>query len=330
MPVVDSTFRPPFFLRGGHLATILAAVYPRSRAAWTSRERLELEDGDFLDLAWRQRGRDRLAVLCHGLEGSLDAPYIRGMAETLAAGGWDVLAWNYRNCGGEPNRLPRTYHSGESGDLRTVVAHASGNYGHLAIVGFSLGGNIALKYAGEPPLHPAVRAVAAISAPIDLVSCARVLDGNRGNRLYQRRFLKTLVGKALAKALRFPDKIDLARVRGIRSIRDFDEFVTAPLHGFAGADDYWIRSSALPFIPRITVPALLLSAANDPLLDTPSYPEHLARELPHFHLETPAWGGHLGFSGAPLNRRPWHERRVLEFLEQAVGGTEIPPPLSPD
>lgn len=297
----------------------MAALLPRSRAAWTDRERLELEDGDFLDLAWRRRGNRRLAVLCHGLEGCMDAPYIRGMAESLVQAGWDVLAWNYRNCGPEPNRLPRTYHSGESGDLRVVVKHAAGGYEQLAVVGFSLGGNIALKYVGEAPLHPAMRAVVAVSAPIDLVSCARVLDGHLTNRLYQRRFLKTLVGKALAKARRFPGKIDPASVLAIRSIRDFDEKVTAPLHGFAGADDYWIRSSALPFISKITIPALLLSAANDPLLDAPSYPVELARELPDFHLEMPAWGGHLGFPGGARLRQPWLENRVISFLEEAMG-----------
>lgn len=328
MPVVVSSFHPPFPLRGGHAATIAAALRPRPAAAWTERERLELEDGDFLDLAWRRRGAGRLAVLCHGLEGSLDAPYIRGMAGALAGGGWDVLAWNCRNCGPEPNRLPRSYHSGESGDLRTVLDHglAAGDYPAAAVIGFSLGGNIALKYAGEALPPPAVRAVVAISAPVDLASCARALDGRWANRLYLRRFLRTLTAKALDKARRFPGCLDPARVRRARTIREFDDSVTAPLHGFEDAPDYWARASSLPLISRIPVPSLLLSAANDPLLDTPCYPERLAADSPLFHLEAPAWGGHVGFSGATWQGRRWHERRVLDFLDTMA----VMPPAGPE
>lgn len=324
MPVVDSRFHPPIWLRNGHVSTVLTVIQPRPAEAWTDFERLELPDGDFLDLAWRQRGESggaRLAVLCHGLEGSLRAPYIRSMATRLAAEGWDILAWNYRNCGPVPNRLPRSYHSGESGDLRFILDHAAGTrgYARMALVGFSLGGNVVLKYAGEQAPHPAVRAVVALSAPVHLRSCAQALDHRRGNRLYQRRFLKTLIAKTRAKALRFPEQIDTASLRHIRSIRDFDERITAPLHGFAGAEDYWARCSALQFIPEVSVPSLLVNAWNDPLLDTPSYPVELARSLPDFHLETPAWGGHLGFQGVrhPESRQPWLESRVAEFLEEA-------------
>ncbi|RYD33201.1 MAG: alpha/beta fold hydrolase [Verrucomicrobiaceae bacterium] len=325
VPSVASSFHPPLLLRGGHVATIAAALRPRPAAAWTERERLELEDGDFLDLAWRRQGSKRLAVLCHGLEGSLDAPYIRGMAEALAHGGWDVLAWNCRNCGPEPNRLPRSYHSGESGDLRTVVNHglAAGSRTAAAVVGFSLGGNIALKYAGEAPPHPLVRAVVAISAPVDLASCARALDGRLANRFYRRRFLRTLTAKALAKARRFPGSLDARRIRRVRTIREFDDCVTAPLHGFEDAVDYWTRASSLPLISRIPVPSLLLSAANDPLLDAPCYPERLAADLPRFYLETPPWGGHVGFSGATSRGGRWHERRVLDFLESMTAGPPV-------
>lgn len=325
MPSIASSFHPPLLLRSGHVATIAAALRPRPAAAWTRRERLELEDGDFLDLAWRRQGAKRLAVLCHGLEGSLDAPYIRGMAEALARGGWDVLAWNCRNCGPEPNRLPRSYHSGESGDLRTVVDYglAGDSFTDAAIVGFSLGGNIALKYAGEAPPHPAVRAVVAISAPVDLASCAQALDGRLGNRFYLRRFLRTLTAKALAKARRFPGSLDAQRVRRVRTIREFDDCVTAPLHGFEDAMDYWTRASSLPLISRIPVPSLLLSAANDPLLDTPCYPERLAADLPRFYLEAPPWGGHVGFSGATWQGRRWHERRALDFLESTTDAPRI-------
>ena len=314
MPLVDSTFSPPRLLRQGHLATVLPAFLPAARRAWTRQERLELEDGDFLDLAWRQHHRPALAILSHGLEGSVGAGYIRGMAASLHGAGWDVLAWNYRNCGGVPNRLLRSYHSGESGDLRRVVEHAARDYGRIALVGFSLGGNITLKYAGEQPPHPSVCAVAAVSAPVDLASSARALDERRGNRLYLRRFLKTLLSKTAEKARRFPGAADPDILREIRTIRGFDERVTAPWHGFAGAEDYWARASALPCLTGIGLPALLLNALDDPLLDGPSFPRSAAMASPCFLLETPARGGHVGFMDFARGLQPWHERRVVQFL----------------
>ncbi len=324
MPLVTSTYHSPRLLRSGHVATILSSLLPAPAESWTRRDRLELADGDFLDVAWQQvqssayskRSRP-LAILSHGLEGSLHSPYIRSMARTLGAAGWDVLAWNYRSCGGTPNRLLRSYHSGESGDLGHVIHHAALTHSNIALIGFSLGGNISLKYAGEALPHPYVRAAVAISAPVDLASSARALDHRRGNRLYLHRFLKTLLAKATAKAHQFPGSIDPARLTKIRTIRDFDEYVTAPLHGFAGAEDYWARASSLPHLTNIRVPALLLNAQNDPLLDRPSFPSAAALENHGFHLETPSHGGHVGFPDFRPSWQPWHERRMLEFLESS-------------
>lgn len=321
MPLIASNYHPPRFLRHGHVATVLSSLLPAPPAAWTHHERLELPDDDFLDLVWQRHligseaGTPRsLAILSHGLEGSLQAPYIRSMARTFGQAGWDVLAWNYRSCGGTPNRLLRSYHSGESGDLGLVINHAALTYPHIALIGFSLGGNITLKYAGEAPPHPSVRAAIAISAPVDLASSARALDHRRSNRLYLHRFLKTLKAKAAAKAQQFPGIMDPVRLARIRTIRDFDEHVTAPLHGFAGADDYWARASSLPHLTNIRLPTLLLNALNDPLLDRPSFPIVAALENPDFHLETPAHGGHVGFPDFRPSWQPWHERRALEFL----------------
>lgn len=321
VPLAESDFSPRGpLLRSGHASTILSSFLPGAVEAWTERERLELSDGDFLDVGWRRQGRERLAILCHGLEGSLRAPYIRGMADGLARDGWDVLAWNYRGCGGIPNRLPRAYHSGESGDLRFLVDRAAGveNYARIALVGFSLGGNIVLKYAGEAPPHPAVCAAVAVSAPVDLASSAAALDERPGNVIYRRRFLKSLVAKARAKAFLFPDNLEAGTLRGIHSIREFDDRVTAPLHGFSSAEDYWNRCSSLPLLGSITIPALLLNAANDPLLDQLSFPVEMARDHRWLHLETPAWGGHVGFPGGVRNGRPWLESRVAGFLAQAL------------
>lgn len=311
MPEVPSSYRAPRFLRGGHVQTLLGALLPAAARPILHPETLELPDGDCLQLGRWRGSHARLLVLCHGLEGSLQAAYIRGLAAAAAGSGWDVLAWNYRGCGGLPNRLPRSYHSGESGDLRAVIDHAAPSYAEVAVVGFSLGGNLTLKYLGEAPPHPAVRAAVAVSAPVDLASSAVALDERPANRLYQRRFLRSLLAKAQAKARRFPQAV--GRLDGIRTIRDFDERFTAPLHGFRDADDYYVRASARPHLAALSVPALLLNALDDPLLASPSFPRDLAAVSPHLHLETPEHGGHVGFLDGRLRR--WHEGRVLEFLE---------------
>ncbi len=329
MPLLPSTYAAPRGLRGGHAQTILPVFLPRLHRRWPQRERLELPDGDFLDLTWLRaahgrgqgHGPRRLVILSHGLEGSVDAIYIRGMAATLHRAGWDVLAWNFRGCGGVPNRLMRSYHSGESADLRLVIDHAARQYEKIALVGFSLGGNITLKYLGEAPAHPAVVAAVAISAPVDLAASARTLDENPRNQLYLRRFLKTLKDKTLEKARRFPDLGRMLAgqdgVAAVVTIREFDDRVTAPLHGFRDALDYWARASSLPLLGNIRIPALLLNARNDPLLTAESFPEPLAAPSPLLHLEAPDHGGHVGFVDFRRGLQPWHERRVAEFLSQA-------------
>lgn len=311
MPEVLSSYRAPRFLRSGHVQTLLGALLPASARPVFTPDTLELADGDHLQLGWWRGGHRRLLILCHGLEGSLQAAYILSLAAAASRAGWDVLAWNYRGCGGLPNRLPRSYHSGESGDLRTVVEHAAPAYEALALVGFSLGGNLTLKYLGEAPPHPSVRATVAVSAPVDLASSADALDERPANRLYQRRFLRSLLAKAQAKARRFPQVI--GNLAGIRTIREFDERFTAPLHGFRDAADYYARASARPHLAAIPVPALLLNALDDPLLAPPSFPHELAGASPQMYLETPEHGGHVGFLDGRLHR--WYEQRVLGFLE---------------
>jgi len=257
------------------------------------------------------------------LGGSVDGVYVRGMAETLRAAGWDVLAWNYRGCGGEENRLMRSYHSGESDDLRAVVGHAAGGYEAVALVGFSLGGNISLKFAGEATVPSVVAAVVAVSAPVDLASSARRLDQDPGNRLYRRLFLKGLIGATLAKARRFPELGERLAgrdgVASVRTIREFDERITAPVHGFADAADYYERSSALRVVEGIRVPSLLLNARDDSFLDEPSFPEEVARAHRFLFLEAPRHGGHVGFVDFRAGFQPWHERRILWFLEEVMG-----------
>ncbi|MEA3211738.1 MAG: uncharacterized protein QOE70_4795 [Chthoniobacter sp.] len=314
MPVIASLFDPPLWLRNGHVQTILPVLLPRRLRVRLARERLELDDGDFLDLDWvRAHGR-RVAILLHGLEGSSRNGYIRGMAQALSAGGWDVLAWNFRGCSEELNRLPRFYHSGDTSDLAAVIRHAAASYPEIALVGFSLGGNVVLKYLGEAPPHPAVRGAAAIAAPIDLGACARNLDQRWSNRIYLRRFIRTLVAKVEAKALRFREELDAAGARAIRTFEEFDDRYTAPLHGFRDASDYWEQSSARQFLNEIRVPTLFLSARNDPFLTAECFPFAEAERNPALFLEAPASGGHVGFLDLANGLQPWSERRVTSFL----------------
>jgi predicted alpha/beta-fold hydrolase len=314
VPLINSTFAPPVLLRGAHVQTLLGAVLPRGKSVCYTRERLELADGDFVDLDWSRVGADRLVLISHGLESASSDSLTRGVVASVNAAGWDALAWNFRGCSGESNRLPRFYHSGETSDLAAVIARAARDHSQIALVGFSLGGNMTLKYLGEAPPSGGCRTVCAgiaISAPIDLASSARRLDAHPGNRFYLRRFLRKLAAKVETKALDFPDAFDTRGLREIRSFAEFDDRFTARLHGFRDASDYWAQSSARPLLPRIGIPTLLLSALDDPFLAPESFPESEARKSEHVTLETPRHGGHLGFIDA---RGPWLERRIVEFL----------------
>jgi uncharacterized protein len=313
MPVIASRFRPPFFFRNGHIQTVLSVLLPRPDGTF-QRERLELVDGDFLDLGWARIGADRLVVLSHGLEGSSDARYVRGMAAALNAAEWDVLVWDFRGCSQETNRLPRLYHSGETGDLGAVINCAAARYSRIALVGFSLGGNLILKYLGESSPHPTVLSAAAISAPLDLGATARALDRQWSKRIYRDSCIKSLIAKVEAKAVRFPDKFDVSGIRTIRTFEAFDDRYTAPIHGFRDVEDYWKRSSARQFLNRITVPTLILNACDDPLLTAESFPVAEAEANPCLFLEMPKWGGHLGFVDLVRGIEPWSERRVVKFL----------------
>ncbi len=318
MPVIESEFRAPCFLRNGHLQTVVGAFLRRAHRLSFEQERLELADGDFLDLHWLRHRRDRLVILSHGLEGSAGQGYIRGMAAALAGAGWDALAWNFRGCGEEPNRLVRLYHSGATEDLRAVIDHAAESYRRIALVGFSLGGNLTLKYLGEAPPHPAVRSGAAISAPIDLAASAHALDTRWPNRVYLRRFIRSLVAKVEAKALRFPDQIDARGSDALRTFQEFDDRYTSRLHGFRDAADYWKRASSRPYLPHIGLPTLLLNALDDPFLAPECFPFPEAEASSSLYLEATPHGGHLGFLEFAGGLRPWFEARVARFLEAAA------------
>lgn len=318
VPLVSaSTYRPPFWLPGGHVQTIFPSLFRRVKRVTLERERLELEDGDFLDLEWSGKDRRRLAILSHGLEGSCDGAYIQGMAGALVNAGWDVLAWNFRGCGSEPNRLLSFYHSGATEDLDAVVRHALAVHPaeSIDLIGFSLGGNLTLKYLGEPRRRsPKLRRAVAFSVPCDLADSSAQLSAPE-NRIYMERFLRSLRAKLRVKDGIFPGELDLNGLGEVASFLEFDDRFTARLHGFKDANDYWTRSSCRQFLEAIEIPVLLVNAANDPFLGDKCYPWEEAAASEMLYLEVPEQGGHMGFW-----RRgggSWAEKRAIGFLERA-------------
>jgi len=320
MPVVyATTHQPPFWLPNGHFQSIYPSVFRKIKTQYV-RERIQTPDTDFLDLDWAlQNGATLppLVVLSHGLEGNSTRQYITGMVQHLYAHGYDCLAWNFRSCSGQLNQQPRFYHSGETTDLELVVQHALGKgYTNIALVGFSLGGNVTLKYAGErgAGIHSAIKKVVAFSVPMNLLACSRSIEKPE-NWLYLQRFLRSLQPKVAAKAKLYPATINAQNYSQVRTFYDFDDIYTGPIHGFLGADDYYAKSSSVHFVQNIKVHTLIVNAQNDPLVPYRSLPIEAIAALPNVLLELPLHGGHCGFRPKiPKNQAYWSEQRALAFL----------------
>lgn len=318
MPIVTpSSYRAPAGFGNGHLQSVYPTLFRRVERLTTRRERIETPDRDFLDLDWSPRCHARLAILSHGLEGSSSQHYIQGMAHALERRGWDILAWNFRGCSGEPNRYAHSYHSGATGDLQVLLDHvfALGQHDEIALVGFSLGGNITLKYLGDrgADIDPRICAAAAISVPCDLASSAAKMAG-AAQRIYMARFLKCLRAKIREKIRSHPDMVKDEGLDAMRTFSDFDEKYTAPMNGFAGAEDYWARCSSKPVLDKIRIPTLLVNAKDDPFLPEACHPVSAAESSAHFFFENPDRGGHLGFIQRGAGGEYWSERRAGEFL----------------
>lgn len=325
MPLLDSSaYHPPGFLRSGHLQTLLPTLFRKLPHPGYARERIETPDGDFIDLDWlRTTHPDRLVVISHGLEGNSHQNYVVGMAGAFRDAGWNVLAWNFRGCSGEENRKLQTYHSGATHDLETVLRHAmqSERCSTVALVGFSLGGNLTLKYLGDrgAELDSRIRVAVGISVPCELEDSAIRLE-RRENRLYMARFMRLLRQKIHRKALHFPYEIDPHPFMRMTTFREFDDAYTAPVHGFASAEDYWHRCSCNRVINRIVVPTLLLNARDDPFLTPSCYPRDTATESAFLTLDMPEHGGHVGFMSPPGSRYHWSELRAVAFCCHAEAG----------
>jgi predicted alpha/beta-fold hydrolase len=311
----------PAWLPGGHAQTLYALLLPRPRPAYR-RERWELPDGDFLDLDWLDGPADApLLALFHGLEGGSRGHYASFLMAALQRRGWRGVVPHFRGCSGEPNRLPRAYHSGDSAEIGYVLERLRPVAGQapLFAAGVSLGGNALLKWLGErgETAAPLIAAAAAVSAPLDLPAAGAALD--RGvTRLYTAHFLKSLKRKALAKLERHPGLHDDRALRAVRTIRGFDDLVTARLHGFRDAEDYWHRCASKPWLRRIRVPTLVVNARNDPFMPGAALPgaDEVSDKV---LLDFPDCGGHVGFVSGPFpGRFEWLPGRVLDFFDAAL------------
>ena len=322
----EYTYAQAWWVRGGHAQTLWGRFFRRRRALFTRVERWDTPDGDFLDVyrldAPQGVTPDAHLFLLHGLEGTVRSHYVTGFFAEARRRGWSADLLVFRGCGDEPNRAPRFYHSGETTDLAFAVDRVMRENSERAIVlaGASLGGNVLLKYLGEcgVDVPTQIRAAAAISVPFDLERGARHIA--RGlSRIYDRHFLRSLRAKALAKLDQYPDLFDRELLQRARCIYDFDDAVTAPVHGFADAHDYYARSSALGWIGRIRIPTFLLSAMNDPFLpgEVLAGVRDVAAGNPNLTLEFSAGGGHVGFVSGRWPWRPFYygEWRACEFLE---------------
>lgn len=307
-------YLPPFFLFGPHLETIYPTLLRRVSLTPYTRERIATPDDDFLDLDWLEKDSEKVVIISHGLEGNSSRAYIKGMAKALHAAGFSVVAWNFRGCSEEMNRQLRFYHSGATDDLDTVITHLAEKkqYKNIFLVGFSLGGNITLKYLGERVVPDVIKKAVVFSVPLDLkTSCEKI--SRPVNRIYSNRFLRSLKAKVLAKS-RFRKELDISKLHRIKTLVEFDDCYTAPLHGFRDAKDYYERCSSLRFVRDIRTPTLIINTLNDPFLSPECFPETLLKGHPCVNLQILSRGGHVGFTQFNKNGLYWSEQRALEFL----------------
>lgn len=317
-------FRAAPWCRGPHLQTIFPFAFRRVPIPAYRRERLELDDGDFLDLDWLD-GDGPTVVLLHGLEGCSQSTYIMGLAHALRAAGYSAVVLQFRSCSGTPNRLQRTYHAGDTGDIDVVMRHvnaeAKSSRPLVGAVGYSLGGNAMLKWMGEqsgsnPTTLANFSTAVAVSVPYKLGEAAQRM--NQGfSRVYQRRLVSLLHAKTRSRLKDTNGVVDLKQLATYRDFKSFDHHVTAPLHGFSGVDDYYARSSSLQFLRTIKLPTLLLHATDDPFMTHQAIPEpeDLSASV---RLELAQSGGHVGFVAGRIKPVYWLEQRIISHFRDVL------------
>jgi len=318
MPLIKSDYSPPLIFKNGHVSTIYSAKLRPSVYLPQERERLTLPDNDFIDLDWSyaNHSKNRLAILLHGLEGNAQRSYIKAAGLQLVNSNWDVAAVNYRGCSGENNLAYQSYHSGKTDDLEVIINHIleKDTYQEIVLLGFSLGANLLLKYLGERNNVPfEIKKGVAISVPTSLRGSLESLMKPE-NWLYSKAFLINLKKKYLLKIKQHPSKMNVSDLNKIKTLKDFDDMYTSKAHGFKNAYDYYKKNSSNQFIPNIKIPILILNAKNDSFLNKDCYPYRIAENSKNIFLETPLYGGHVGFH--QTNKEYYSERRTLQFLNK--------------
>ncbi|MBT8182310.1 MAG: alpha/beta fold hydrolase [Eudoraea sp.] len=317
MPLVESQYNPPLPFKNGHISTIYSGLIRKVNNLSQQRERLELGDGDFIDLDWSfsQTPSNAVVILLHGLEGHGQRPYITGSARHFNSNGLDSCAVNFRGCSGETNRLFRSYHSGATEDLKAVIQHilSTRKYSSIYIKGFSLGGNLALKYLGEGDVANEIKGAVTVSVPCSLHdSLIQLLKFK--NTLYAKRFKKHLIEKLYIKQKKFPELISVKEIETIKTLKDFDDVYTSRAHGFKDALDYYTQCSSLQFLPLIEIPALIINARDDSFLGRDCYPVKEAENNPRLFLDIPKYGGHVGFFDS--QNISYSEKIGLKFIKE--------------
>jgi len=300
-------------MASSHLETILPSMFFKIEGVNYQRERLELDDGDFLDIDWLKSGGKKLIILSHGLEGNSDRHYMMRPAKFFSERGWDVLAWNCRGCSGEINRLIRTYHHGDIEDISIVIDHALVlGYEEISLIGYSMGGNMTLKYLGVngAGLDERIKCAVGFSVPCNLEDSSAAIANGSG-KMYEKRFLRKLKTKIETKAEKYPElTLDW---EGIKNFHDFNEAFTLPVYGFETEDEFHEQARSDVYFESIRIPTLVANALNDPMLGGRNFPFEMAEKAKHVWLETPELGGHVGFT-IKGDEYSWMEYRAEEWI----------------
>ena len=316
---LKSEYLPSFWLPGPHSHTIWASKFRTLPSPDTKKEKIELDDGDFLNLFWLTDGNGPIVIIVHGLEGDSSSNNVKAMFEVISKIGWNGVLLLNRNCGGISNRHQRTYHAGETGDLDLVVNLVKKRFPDIPsmVYGYSLGGNTLLKWLGEKGESAGINAAAAVSTPFDLASSTAVMEKGF-SRIYQRHFVNLLRESAKRKFRDLPPLFNTGDLNEIKTLREFDEIVTAPLHGFVNADHYYSESSCRQYLNKICVPTLIMNSLDDPFLDKKTFPSPKEVSV-MVELEFLKKGGHAGFIiGNSWKNYGWIETRIPEFFKKQL------------
>ena len=302
--------------RNGHISTIYSGILRKVEGVTQNRERITLPDQDFIDLDWSYAGNNtkQLLVVLHGLEGNAQRHYMLGSAKIANQNNMDVVCVNFRGCSGEVNKTFQSYHSGKTDDLASVIKHITTqfDYDTIYLNGFSLGGNVILKYLGETSdLPKQIKAAVTVSVPVYLKGSLEQLMSSK-NYVYSKKFLRNLRSKLVEKQQLFPQKINNQDLSAVKTLKDFDDVYTSKAHGFKDAYDYYEQSSSLQYLKHISIPTLLINAQNDSFLSKECYPIQEAEQNANFYLEMPKYGGHVGFYDE--QNTYYSEKRMLQFI----------------